>query len=303
MIFLLSLLQTFTPSVKFGKIPASTEISDPAAGGTLLAKYISEIYTFGIGAGAFLAVVMIMWGGFLYITASGISSQAEKGKHAIQMAFLGLVILFTSYIMLQTINPAILTLKFPNIKPITKIGEVPEVVRLPNVPIGFGEPDVGVALNHGACVVPQPGRTDHACIENTTEQACTTRFALAGIWFPHLACGNEAVKNLGNQTIPISRRGRCIVKTATRSECYSDIPNSLCPVTTMSIWQEGSCEEVPRFIGACWEPDLTSLIWLCGAKTEINCLKVSFTSQLSKRAIFCGNNTTCTDTIASKPSC
>jgi|GEM_PF-4021713 len=300
---LFTLLQTFTPSVKFGNIPPTTQISTPEAAGQLLKTYISEIYTFGIGAGAFLAVVMIMWGGFLYITASGMSAQAEKGKHAIQMAFLGLIILFTSYIMLQTINPAILTLKFPNIDPIPKSKKVLETVRLPSVPIGFGEPDSGVAFNHGACVLPQPNNTDLACIENTTEQACKTRFAFDGTWFPHLACSNDAVKNLGTQTTPVSRRGRCIVRTATRLECYSDIPNSLCPFTTTSTWQEGSCDEVPKFVGACWEPDLTSLIWLCGAKTEINCLQASFTSQLSKRARFCGGNTTCTSALAREPSC
>lgn len=299
--FFILLQTTFTPSVPFGKITGSIPVTTPEQGGQLLTKYISEIYNFGVGAGAFLAVVMIMWGGFLYITSSGISSQAEKGKEAIKMAFLGLVLLFTSYILLQTINPALITLKFPNVLLFTKNPNLPGVAALP---AAFGEPDRGVALNHGACVVRLPSGTDVACVENTTQDACRVGFSGQGTWFPHLACSNQAVQNLGRQTTPVTRRGRCIVKVSeTKMECYGDIPNSLCPITTTTTWQEGTCDQVPRFVGACWEPDLTTLVWICSNKTEVDCTKASLTTPIAQRAKFCGENTICTSSFARQPSC
>jgi len=98
-----------------------------------IGQYISAFYNFGIAIAAFLAVVLIMWGGFLYITASGISSQAEKGKSFIQGAFLGLVIVFSSYIMLATINPDLVKFHGLVVPDVPSRGSISGAVDLPRV--------------------------------------------------------------------------------------------------------------------------------------------------------------------------
>lgn len=98
-----------------------------------IGQYISALYNFGIAIAAFLAVVLVLWGGFLYITASGISSQAEKGKSFIQGAFLGLVIVFSSYILLATINPDLVKFHGLVVPDVPSVGSIPEVVGLPGV--------------------------------------------------------------------------------------------------------------------------------------------------------------------------
>lgn len=102
-----------------------------------IGQYVAAAYNFGVAIAAFLAVVMVMWGGFLYITASGISSQAEKGKTYVQGAFLGLVIVFTSYILLATINPDLVKFQGLTVPDVPPKGSVPPFISLPNATSEF----------------------------------------------------------------------------------------------------------------------------------------------------------------------
>ena len=102
-----------------------------------IGQYATAAYNFGVAIAAFLAVVMVMWGGFLYITASGISSQAETAKTYIQGAFLGLIIVFTSYIMLATINPDLVKFQGLTVPDVPLKGTVPPLISLPNATTAF----------------------------------------------------------------------------------------------------------------------------------------------------------------------
>lgn len=80
------------------------------------AQYISKLYEWGISATGILAAIMIMIGGLLYLTAGGSQERVSNAKSYISNALIGLFLAMTSYLLLQTINPSLLTLKFPKIK-------------------------------------------------------------------------------------------------------------------------------------------------------------------------------------------
>ncbi|MDD5342603.1 MAG: pilin [Patescibacteria group bacterium] len=78
---------------------------------TNLAEYISIFYRYFIGIIGIFAVAMIMFGGFKWITASGNSEKINQAKDNITSAIIGVVIALFSYVLLQTINPMITSLK------------------------------------------------------------------------------------------------------------------------------------------------------------------------------------------------
>jgi len=300
---LLTLLQTFTPSVRFGKIPASVDVSTPEAGGTLLTTYIREIYAFGIGAGAFLAVVMVMWGGFLYITASGISAQAEKGKEAIKMAFLGLIILFTSYIMLQTINPALIALKFPPIAPIEKKGKVPDQASLPEGRLT----EEGTAAGFGACVIKFGATSrEFTCIPNVSKAACQgtassgniTQRAFSGsgpfLWYKYVNCDTASTSLGGSPTKLEGEPGRCIATLPSGKECIDGVPGLLCNQLN-TTWEKGTCTQSSEFLGACIIPQLLRdnrlYGWCMDNQTKAACASIIDGRGASGK--WCGSGKTC----------
>lgn len=75
-----------------------------------LPTYIANIYKFGVGIVAILAVVVIMWGGLIWITAGGNTGQIDNAKQWISGAVLGLFIALTSYVILNTVNPQLTNL-------------------------------------------------------------------------------------------------------------------------------------------------------------------------------------------------
>ena len=70
-----------------------------------IADYIAGAFRYGVSIGGVLAVVMMMIGGFRYVTAGGDTSRVMKAKECIGDAVLGLSILLGSFLILNTINP------------------------------------------------------------------------------------------------------------------------------------------------------------------------------------------------------
>ncbi|MBI3952404.1 MAG: hypothetical protein HY336_00420 [Candidatus Doudnabacteria bacterium] len=83
--------------------PCSKNTAD--SGIVALPKCINQIYTWSLGAAALLALLMIILGGYSIMTAQGNGEQATKGKEYIYSAVIGLLLLFTAYLLLRTINP------------------------------------------------------------------------------------------------------------------------------------------------------------------------------------------------------
>ena len=75
-----------------------------------IGKYIAAIFQYGISLAAVLAVVMIMIGGFVWLTSGGSPDKVGKAKEYISNALLGLLLALLSYTMLYAINPRLVFL-------------------------------------------------------------------------------------------------------------------------------------------------------------------------------------------------
>lgn len=112
-------------------------------------EYIVAVYQYGIGLAAVLAVIMIMIGGFLWLTSAGNSSMVGRAKEFITSAIVGLLLALFSYIILYSINPSLTTL------PLTTLQEV-------NILPGFGSAaaqQAEVAANSVPSGTSQPAPT------------------------------------------------------------------------------------------------------------------------------------------------
>lgn len=83
---------------------------------TDIGTMLSALYNFGVAIAGISALIMVTFGGVLYLTAAGNPGQMTKGKGYIMNAIFGLVIIATSYLILYTINPDFsFTLKLKNL--------------------------------------------------------------------------------------------------------------------------------------------------------------------------------------------
>lgn len=71
--------------------------------------YILYVYKFSIGISVFLAIIMIIWGGFLTIT-SEVPYIKSDGKDKITNAAVGLAMVLVSYLILATIDPRLVNI-------------------------------------------------------------------------------------------------------------------------------------------------------------------------------------------------
>lgn len=111
----------FTPNVPIPDLfPAkgkTTEIIDANIAG----RYIRALYVYFVGIVGVLAVVMIMYAGFLWITAAGNSSKITEAKEHMNGAVIGVILALTSFLLLQLINPELVALRIPFIQSVDTI--------------------------------------------------------------------------------------------------------------------------------------------------------------------------------------
>ncbi len=93
-----------TPSSTTTGAPEKVELENPLGGGTgitsvprLIGNIIKTILTI-VGA---LALGMFVYGGFTWMTSGGSSEKIQKGKNILIWAVIGLVIIFTSYTLVD----------------------------------------------------------------------------------------------------------------------------------------------------------------------------------------------------------
>ncbi|MBU0732041.1 hypothetical protein KKC88_04135 [Patescibacteria group bacterium] len=77
-----------------------------------LPEYITIIYRFAMGIISLLCVLMIVFGGFSWITAAGNEQRIGNAKSTILGAIIGLIIALGSYTLLNTISPNLTNLTF-----------------------------------------------------------------------------------------------------------------------------------------------------------------------------------------------
>jgi hypothetical protein len=69
-----------------------------------LATVISRVINWGLAMAGGVAVLMLIIGGFYYITAAGDEHRMERGKATIRGAITGIIIILISAIIVNTIN-------------------------------------------------------------------------------------------------------------------------------------------------------------------------------------------------------
>jgi len=121
--------------------PTIPRTGRPVSVTTPLSIYFKYIYNFSIIAAGFLTFILLVWGGVIYLFSSGKPTLMAKAKSQITNALLGMVIILSSYLILNTLNPRLLlfNLQLPDISlsPIT----VPTSPSLPlpqfqEIPVG-----------------------------------------------------------------------------------------------------------------------------------------------------------------------
>lgn len=81
----------------------------PGTTQTDLPTYLVGMFKVGVAGAGVLAFLMIVWGGFTYLSTDAITGK-EEGKARITRAVGGLILALTSYIILNTINPQLVIL-------------------------------------------------------------------------------------------------------------------------------------------------------------------------------------------------
>ena len=76
--------------------------------GVSLGKYLDTMFKIGIGLAGVFAVLMIIIGGVQFIGGASSPSARTDAKERITNAIFGLILALSSWLILQTINPAIL---------------------------------------------------------------------------------------------------------------------------------------------------------------------------------------------------
>ncbi len=86
-----------------------------------IAEYIVAIYRYGISIGAILATVVLMAAGLIWLTSGGSQEKIGQAKNMISGSIIGLVLLFGSYTILNTVNPELVDFHIENIDYIAEV--------------------------------------------------------------------------------------------------------------------------------------------------------------------------------------
>ncbi|MFA7662509.1 MAG: transglycosylase SLT domain-containing protein [Patescibacteria group bacterium] len=118
-----------TPDIELDlQIPVSNLSGETIKHIDSMNEYFKLVYDWSIGAISIIAVVMIMIAGFQWITAGGNEKGIGEAKQRIKNAIFGLVLVGVAFLLLQLVNPAVLS---SNIL-------IPKIVRLLGLASGGG---------------------------------------------------------------------------------------------------------------------------------------------------------------------
>lgn len=87
--------------------------------GTSLPDYVKYIFNFAIWIVGFLAFVVLILGGVRYLTSAGNPATMDDSKKQMFAGILGMILLFSSYMILTTINPELVVFDVQDLTAIT----------------------------------------------------------------------------------------------------------------------------------------------------------------------------------------
>ncbi len=101
------LFVNFAPNLAFASAISNEALRKGGAiGGSCegdLRSLVKTILQFFLGFLGFVAVIMVIYGGVLYVTSAGNEENATKGKTVIMYAVIGIIIIAISYALVTTI--------------------------------------------------------------------------------------------------------------------------------------------------------------------------------------------------------
>ncbi len=91
-------------------------------------SYVETVYRWLLGIAGTVAIIMIMVGGLQYVLSAG-GADVGKAKARMKNAVIGLVLLFAAALLLETVNPRLLTLQPPRLPALKRIELLTENTR------------------------------------------------------------------------------------------------------------------------------------------------------------------------------
>ncbi|MFH1233109.1 MAG: pilin [Patescibacteria group bacterium] len=172
-----------------------------------IAKYIRVIYKYAIGIVGILAAVVLMLGGVLWLTAGGNTTRVTEAKAWITASLTGLVLALSSYLILATVNPALVNFE------VTKIESVEKII-------------LGCCLTNGKS-------------ENTKETACKGKFTENGI-----SRNNQCVLSTDKGCCNFNALTYINVLSGNdRAKCKDDIPQTQCDKLISLFYPNKACKD------------------------------------------------------------
>jgi len=83
--------------------------------------YIKYIFNLFFWVSGIIVLGVLLWAGFRYLTSAGKAETILSAREQITSAFLGILILLSSFIILNILNPQLIILKLPKIEPVKVI--------------------------------------------------------------------------------------------------------------------------------------------------------------------------------------
>ena len=114
LLFLLSANFVFALEITYPRVPGAVPPQDfinTAPPEDILALYVKYLVNLFIWIAGILALAGLIYGGILYLISTGKPDRMVSAKNQISAAFFGLLILLSSYLVLNTINPQLTELK------------------------------------------------------------------------------------------------------------------------------------------------------------------------------------------------
>lgn len=95
--------------------------ADEASGCTpWLGQYLAAVYAYLVYVSAIAAVIMVVYGGFRYMIGAGMGD-VQRGKTIIVDAVIGMILVFSAYVILYTINPETLQMRPICVLPVERV--------------------------------------------------------------------------------------------------------------------------------------------------------------------------------------
>ncbi len=202
---------------------------------TSIGEYIIAIYKYAIGVVGILAAVVMMFGGVRWIMAGGNASAIGEAKAWIGAALTGLLLALGSWMILNTVNPSLVTLQPIKLK---KVGDPSALKIISDSTKPCGEYDDANAscgtkcTNNLTCMqVPKNTPGSRECPKtldgNGTYWLCTMPCCTDN---NDSQCPPGQICNMGINTPLCSGKGACTVKQEKNGICgeNSDCINNNC---------------------------------------------------------------------------